>query len=317
MVPRKARQSLAERLREVSPTLFENLVYDLLVRKGFKNPVWRTPGADGGRDIEGDFAQTDFSGTIRLERWYVQCKRYSTSIDWPRLHASLAYAINHDADYLLVCTTTTLSPRCRDEVSKHDSRRQRPFVRLWEKTDLDRLLAHDTLLLSKYGLAEVSPGQKRDPTELLWLVSKAAQAAYGYSDLPGGNRSVAEFAAAIAELATAVAVESLNVATQTVRPDRDVYDWARIDMRPGFVGWSPTVLRPLLATIRFMTREASLTITPVFVDNLEVGISITPLGQLPMSPTFEAALNTIALVGNVEWSVNGATIELRPRPTLE
>lgn len=44
------------------PTSFENLVYDLASSAGLRNAVWRTPGSDEGRDIEGEITTIDFSG---------------------------------------------------------------------------------------------------------------------------------------------------------------------------------------------------------------------------------------------------------------
>jgi hypothetical protein len=47
--------TLLKSLHDLSPRQFENVVYDLVSAAGLRNAVWRTPGADGGRDIEGDF----------------------------------------------------------------------------------------------------------------------------------------------------------------------------------------------------------------------------------------------------------------------
>lgn len=71
---------LLDKLRCLPHRNFENLVYDLLVRRGLGNVKWRTPGADGGRDIESEYMVYDFSGSARVERWYVECKRQRQAV---------------------------------------------------------------------------------------------------------------------------------------------------------------------------------------------------------------------------------------------
>jgi len=41
----------------LSPDDFEELCFDLLLRMGYKNLVWRQGGADQGRDIEGKYIE--------------------------------------------------------------------------------------------------------------------------------------------------------------------------------------------------------------------------------------------------------------------
>src|SRR5687768_1892712 len=87
---------------DVSPSEFENLIYDLVSASGFKNIVWRTPGADGGRDIEATYFQHDAVGEQIEQRWYVECKRYQSSISWPIVYNKLAHADAQSADFLLL-----------------------------------------------------------------------------------------------------------------------------------------------------------------------------------------------------------------------
>jgi restriction endonuclease Mrr len=74
---------MLEKIKKLEPRRFENLVFDLVQIIGLENVVWRTPGADGGRDIEGDMEVRDMSGGLVLQKWFVECKRYRASIDWP------------------------------------------------------------------------------------------------------------------------------------------------------------------------------------------------------------------------------------------
>src|SRR6185503_13599865 len=102
---KRADRRLIAQLRALTPTEFENLSYDLLVLSGLRNATWRTPGPDAGRDIEGEYLTVDLSETLSLERWYVECKHYTSAIDWPTIFAKIAYAQNHRADFLLLVTT--------------------------------------------------------------------------------------------------------------------------------------------------------------------------------------------------------------------
>src|SRR5262249_14622123 len=116
---------LLTRLKRLSPQTFEHLIYDLLVRRGFVNVTWRTPGADGGRDLDADASVMDLRGSVRLDRWYVECKRYA--VDWPTLREKIAFAENQDADYLLMCTTSacwlsTSQPLCPRQAAAATSR---------------------------------------------------------------------------------------------------------------------------------------------------------------------------------------------------
>src|SRR5262249_18026984 len=100
MAPR-VKSGLVGALKKLPPGEFENLAYDLLFLSGVQNLRWRTPGADGGRDLEGEVAVIDFSGETFRQRWYIECKRYAKSVDWPTVYEKLTVALNHQADFLL------------------------------------------------------------------------------------------------------------------------------------------------------------------------------------------------------------------------
>ena len=133
----ETRGVLIESIMAMSPTSFENLVYDLASSAGLRNAVWRTPGSDEGRDIEGEITTIDFSGYYATTKWYLECKRYSTSVDWPTVWQKLAYADSHGADYLLIVTTAHLSPQCKTEISRWHADRRRPAIRVWDAANLD------------------------------------------------------------------------------------------------------------------------------------------------------------------------------------
>jgi restriction endonuclease Mrr len=144
--------NLVARLKRLQPEEFENLTYDILFLSGVQNLRWRTPSADGGRDLEGDVAVVDFSGESVRQHWYIECKRYAKSLNWPTVYEKLTVAINHAADYLLFVTTSNFSPQCRDEVQKHNDKNS-VQIRIWPFYHLEYLLSVHGQVAVKYGLA--------------------------------------------------------------------------------------------------------------------------------------------------------------------
>lgn len=194
--------SLVDSLKALDPRLFENLSYDLLVEFGITNLVWRTPGADRGRDLEGENPIIDFSGTGFTEKWYIECKRYESSIDWPTVFGKLSYAISNGADYLLMITTSNLSTNCVDEVNNWNSSNKFPKIRWWPGYYLENMLQQTPSILIKYGLAT---GQAIVPPafiDLAQAVAKATAAAMGRDSLGAGTGENLEltFAGTLAEL---------------------------------------------------------------------------------------------------------------------
>jgi hypothetical protein len=177
MASTRAKPSVVARLKKLEPAEFENLTYDILFLSGVQNLRWRTPSADGGRDLEGDIPVIDFSGETVRQRWYIECKRYSQSIDWPTVYGKLTIAINHNADYLLFVTTSTFSPQCRDEVQRHNQKR-RVQIRIWPFYYIEQLLTIHGQVALKYGLVQASPYLHVDFKTIIFELMKLAQSTY-------------------------------------------------------------------------------------------------------------------------------------------
>ena len=56
------------------------------------NAVWRTPGRDSGRDIQGEWFVEDLSGHIGRQVWYIECKRHKSSVSWPKVWEKISFA---------------------------------------------------------------------------------------------------------------------------------------------------------------------------------------------------------------------------------
>lgn len=146
-------------LTDLTPTEFENLILDLVERLGLRNAVWRTPGRDGGRDIQGDVFDQDFSGHTMRTSWYVECKQYQSTVSWPVVWEKIAYADSNSADVLHFLTTSTLSPQAIDEVNRWNDSRRRPHIRFWGRQDLNNRLDIYQDIRVKYGLSTNSKQQ--------------------------------------------------------------------------------------------------------------------------------------------------------------
>lgn len=290
--------SLLARLKEVSPFQFEHLTYDLLVLSGLRNAVWRTPGPDAGRDIEGEVITSDMSESVVVQRWYIECKRYNTSLDWPTVYGKVAYAHNHGADYLLFVTTGTLSPRCREEISKRDMTRERPIVRVWDGPLLDIMVPRHPLLLVKYGLTKEQQLLAESMLPLVTLTSKVVQAAYGKASLHNPVDPTLEFSAALVDLISARIAGTYSwgrAAARRTVPQRDLYSWVKIKNNIKLEACDSYGLRALLSAARFFSGARE-----IIVSKSTNGLCQLHMGSGAKLQTVREALAPLALWSNLE-----------------
>lgn len=143
-------------LNGLSPTNFENLCFDIVRGLAFQNPTWRTPGVDGGRDIEAWRATVDPTFASNQEKWFIECKRYKAAVDWPTIHEKIAHAEALDADYLFLMTTSSASPTSIDRINAWNALNKRPRVRFWSGHDISAHIEIRKELSLKYGLGGTS-----------------------------------------------------------------------------------------------------------------------------------------------------------------
>jgi len=165
------------KLDQLSPTAFENLVFDLVRISSVKNLVWRTPGPDGGRDLQGEFTDVDFAGTSRTSKWFIECKRYSSTISWPTVWEKLAYADSHQSDALLIVSTATFSPQCLNEIENWSGGKRSPSIRVWPRNELIYRLELNPAVAFKYGLIEKPDISADAMADLALHLSKMCQSA--------------------------------------------------------------------------------------------------------------------------------------------
>ncbi len=139
---------------------------------GLRNVTWRTPGADGGRDIEAEQMEPDFAGVHTSAKWFVECKRYSRSVDWPTIYEKVAYADSLHADYLLMCTSSKFTPAALTQATNWNTGRRFPKIRLWPGHELEKQLRRFPDIESKYGLSVAPNTPGRSIVTLALALSK-------------------------------------------------------------------------------------------------------------------------------------------------
>jgi hypothetical protein len=310
---RKLTNDLGKRLKKLSPTAFENLVFDLISIIGLQNVNWRTPGADGGRDIEGDCFLNDLSGYRIRERWYIECKRYSNAVAWPIVFEKLSFASNHQTDYLLFVSTATPSPACTSEISTWNASNRSPKIRFWGGPELEALLLSNPILISKYSLSK-SVGLNlpwKEPS--VRMLAKTILSSYGSAFLSGKVTASIETAAATADLILGKYEELLKGLPQSTRPtdaSRDLYSWVVVKGKPSDLRqFDARGLRLLLSSIRYCYRLESLDIRT----EGEKKLFISHSKALTTSPVIIEAFEIVSLNSNLAPSFHkdGIIVNLR------
>ena len=169
--------TLLANISKLSSTQFENLIYDCIRSIGVRNLVWRTPGSDGGRDIEGEVIVTDLIGVDNVEKWYVECKRYKQSVDWPTIWKKIAYADSQCADVFLLATNSNPSPACENEISNWNRRKRSPAIRILRGYALVELLTTKSQISLCHGLIDKETNIDKQVLSLARLVLGIVQAA--------------------------------------------------------------------------------------------------------------------------------------------
>jgi hypothetical protein len=299
--------SIVTGLKRLQPEEFENLTYDILFLSGVQNLRWRTPSADGGRDLEGDFAVVDFSGETIRQRWYVECKRYAKSLNWPTVYEKLTVALNHAADYLLFVTTSNFSPQCRDEVQRHNEKRGIQ-IRIWPFYHLEQLLAIHGQVAVKYGLVKAPQTLHVDFEKIILELTKLAQSTYAALEFGTTSIDRIELIASFTELISA-RIDDVkrhgHFTNRRFRPDRDSYAWCNPCpiQAPKF---DATSLRAALSTIKTILRLKQLSCA-MRSDNVVVSVPST----VPLRTNQLFSLDST--FGLIVWELAPKTIVLKAR----
>lgn len=102
----------------LSSVKFEELCYDLLSQEGFQNLVWRQGGADDGRDIEAELTLENNLIGNHKQRWFFECKRYSSGVPVDEISSKFDWASAEKVDYLVIITSSYLTTSSHNYIEK-------------------------------------------------------------------------------------------------------------------------------------------------------------------------------------------------------
>jgi hypothetical protein len=146
----------------LSPAEFEEFTYELLDHLGFVNLSWRKgsgrPGAsaDQGRDLKADLHRRDFDKTEYFEKYFVQCKHFKEGVPPNKLDDALAWASAERPSVLLFVVSNFLSNPAKNWLEAYERNNHPAFrMKVWERKDLEGLLATDPPLVTKYRLGSI------------------------------------------------------------------------------------------------------------------------------------------------------------------
>ncbi len=301
-------------IRSLDPTQFENLVYDLVVRLGLQNVFWRTPGPDGGRDIEGKTQVVDFSGSLVEQTWYIECKKYAKAIDWPTVFEKVSYALNHRADCLLLVTTSHASPACQNEIMRWNNDENFLVIRVWSVADIENLLSRFPELEWKYNLRTKKNSTPPRFLNLGNLLSKSIQTAYNTAVFQNIEIYSLEASAAVAELLTSKLGQFENDSNFHRTPYdavKDSYPWLPSLSQENLAAFDKYGLRAFLAVFRFLTNgNVSVELVRRGILNLTANAENFDTKQLELA---RYIFSEISFWSDCEFQINGAVLTLKAR----
>jgi len=303
---------MLSKLKKLTATTFENLIYDILSVMRLENAVWRTPGRDAGRDIEGIYFVTDLSGHRQPQKWYIECKKYTASVAWPTIREKLSYAEAHAAEFLLLVTTSTASPQAVDETNRWNDLHASPKVRIWGGYKIVQILEQMPAIRIKYGLSS-NPSAKAAVSVLPLsnITLRFTQAAYSESVFRETEIPTLETAAAMADLTTRrlEQIESSGAWIPDRAIDSDIYVWVNNRERIDVSHFDRYALRALICVYRSMVKGTSVTL----VKGKDGKVILSSNGERKLEESQRADLAAIARWGNFEIGIEHTGITIMRR----
>ncbi|MFD7065221.1 restriction endonuclease [Streptomyces sp. NPDC059906] len=142
---------------DLTDTEFEEFCFELMKELGFVNVDWRkgtglnASPADNGRDVVAERHITDIDGAVHVERWFVDCKKYTKGVPPEKIMGLLAWAGAERANVALVIASSFLSNPCKEYLKSYELNNRPPFrVKYWERPQLGKLLEGRDAFVSRY-----------------------------------------------------------------------------------------------------------------------------------------------------------------------
>ena len=153
----------------------EECVYWLFDALGAKNLEWRTGGkgggaADGGRDLEAHFYTPNVDDELEPKVWWIECKGRKDTVEKSEVQEAANNALARgDLDYVVIATNTQFSNPTLDWIKEWQKTHPKPKVKLWDKSQLERLLSrHPSVVLRLFSGALSSQGQAEAMESRFW-----------------------------------------------------------------------------------------------------------------------------------------------------
>ena len=193
-------KEILEKISDLSPTGFENLAFDIVRALGFQNLVWRTPGPDGGRDIDGLLGTHDPTGFLHIQKWHIECKQYHKTINWKTVWEKLSHADALSADVLFLMTNSNPSPQCENRISEWNIERRRPAIRVWRGYNFINILRANLDISIAHGIVDSSSENFPQWASIALELAKLIHSAQGAIEFESKSNTAIEAASALAEL---------------------------------------------------------------------------------------------------------------------
>jgi hypothetical protein len=165
-------------LNHLSDRAFEELTYDLLVAIGLVNVNWRRGSGDGGasadqgRDIVAQELRKSVDHSECLDTWFVQCKHHAKAVPPEKLQGALTWANSERPHVLLFVISNFLSNPAKNYLESYNRNNSPAYrIKVWERKEVERLLASHPALTRKYGLDPADPSLTAHPAHLLYVLA--------------------------------------------------------------------------------------------------------------------------------------------------
>jgi len=140
------------KFESISPISFENLCYDLVVKYGYTNVIWRKGGADDGRDIE---AKLIFNNAIKSKqtKWFFECKHYTKGVPPEHLNSKITWADAEQPDFLIIFCSSYISNNARDWLEKISNSKNYEITIIEGEEIKERLLNYPELIEQYFSIS--------------------------------------------------------------------------------------------------------------------------------------------------------------------
>jgi hypothetical protein len=130
----------------LSANMLEELLLVLVQAMSPRSVEWRSrPNvintSDGGRDIEAAFDVTTPDGDVETQTWWIDCKKRTSTVRPGDVKEVILNAtVKKGVDVFVVATNSHFSNPTSDWVKEHNDRFPKPLAKLWDRTQLSRLV---------------------------------------------------------------------------------------------------------------------------------------------------------------------------------